>query len=38
MVNAFGPFNETVHLKTEKFNNTKTMHACSPNDNKDGVR
>jgi hypothetical protein len=37
MVIALGPFNETVHLKTGKFNNTKTIHAHSPSEDKDGV-
>jgi hypothetical protein len=37
MVIAFGAFNETLHLKKEKFNNTKTIHARSPSEDMDGV-
>jgi hypothetical protein len=32
VVIAFGPLNETG-----KFNNTKTIHACSPSEDKDGA-
>jgi len=37
LVIAIGPFNETVHLKTRNFNNTKTIHAHSPTEDKHGV-
>jgi hypothetical protein len=37
MVIAFGAFNETLHLKRKKFNNTKTTHAHSPSEDTDGA-
>jgi len=37
MVIAFGAFNETLHLKREKFNNTKTIRARSPSEDTYGV-